>query len=455
MEEFLELFTRRKAESDAEFRLEVDRLSQRGLRVIGWVEIGLTTVSVLLWLTGLPLPHEAGPQPWAIASFLALGAASLAAARKASLAEHARAIAFLVGSLTAVVMSTANVLAARESAGYPAALDLLTVLLVAVAVLPVTPLQVTGLGLVALGYHAALMSLAIGWGWMPGFDVTLFPLGILAGLCVMLSGVNHTRIHATWLAHKQALEAAESMKQAAIRSCHAQSASTTLRLAAALSHELNTPLGALRSSVDTMVRLAERLPSMAANQQAGAARTLAQLQTVAEHAAARLHKVIQRMQRFTNLDRAEIREIDLRQLIDDVIELHAPADSRSVRIEVELASLPKFEAPPQALSGVLPTLLNRAIQSTGAAGAIRIGAKIDGRRLRLTVEHEGAGADGAPDFDPAFQVREGRIGAANWDLFSARQIVLTHGGEISVERNGRCAFVVDLPVTLTAPLGQA
>ena len=36
-------------------------------------------------------------------------------------------------------------------------------------------------------------------------------------------------------------------------------------------------------------------------------------------------------------------------------------------------------------------------------------------------------------FDPAFKVKEGRVSTGNWGLFSSRQIVREHGGDIEID----------------------
>jgi signal transduction histidine kinase len=36
-------------------------------------------------------------------------------------------------------------------------------------------------------------------------------------------------------------------------------------------------------------------------------------------------------------------------------------------------------------------------------------------------------------FDPGFKVAQGRVRTGNWSMFSSRQIVREHGGEIQIE----------------------
>jgi signal transduction histidine kinase len=48
-------------------------------------------------------------------------------------------------------------------------------------------------------------------------------------------------------------------------------------------------------------------------------------------------------------------------------------------------------------------------------------------------------------FDPGFKVSHGRVGTGNWSMFSSRQIVREHGGDIRIESErgkGTCVRVV-------------
>src|SRR5262249_19701314 len=140
-----------------------------------------------------------------------------------------------------------------------------------------------------------------------------------------------------------------------------------------------------------ILRVAERLPSLPVEQQAASSRALSQLSTVVAEATGRLQQVIRRMQRFSNLDEAEVREIDLAQLLTDILELHAPVAERKVHVRMDVQNVPKFEAPPQALSGALPALLNRAITTAEPDGSVHISAALEQLRLRVVIEYTGNG----------------------------------------------------------------
>jgi signal transduction histidine kinase len=59
-------------------------------------------------------------------------------------------------------------------------------------------------------------------------------------------------------------------------------------------------------------------------------------------------------------------------------------------------------------------------------------------------------------FEPGFRAIGQRIGASNWGLFAARQIVREHGGEISAERaeGGGTKVSVQLPLDTPTSAGE-
>ncbi len=111
------------------------------------------------------------------------------------------------------------------------------------------------------------------------------------------------------------------------------------RLAAALSHEFNTPLGTLKSTVDTLVRAAARRGSAPPDEQERLEAVQADLRKSLDASLERMEQVISRIQRFTNLDRAEVQEVDLNELLSDVVALAAVPATIIERQPREFASI--------------------------------------------------------------------------------------------------------------------
>ena len=228
----------------------------------------------------------------------------------------------------------------------------------------------------------------------------------------------------------------------------AQNAASLGRLAAAISHEMNTPLGALRSAVDTFESTIDR--NGASDDRI--ARVQRDLLRAMRESANRLSGVVERMQRFTNLNRAEVQRTCINGLISDVVGLLDPHVRERIQVDLQLeAGLPYVISHPQQLSAVFSMVINNAIDSIGESGSIKVVTRSAPGVVHVEVHDDGRGMSSeslAEVFEPSFRERSGRMTAANWNLFSCRHVVEAHGGEIhasSAEGQGTTVHIA-LPV---------
>ncbi|HYP14331.1 MAG TPA: ATP-binding protein, partial [Bryobacteraceae bacterium] len=87
------------------------------------------------------------------------------------------------------------------------------------------------------------------------------------------------------------------------------------------------------------------------------------------------------------------------------------------------------------LSAVFSNLLGNAVEATNGQGRVRIKTREEDRDVVISIEDNGRGLE--PEmlktiFDPGFQVARGRVASGNWSMFSSRQIVQEHGGDIQI-----------------------
>jgi signal transduction histidine kinase len=181
----------------------------------------------------------------------------------------------------------------------------------------------------------------------------------------------------------------------------------------------------------------------------------AELRRSIRESANRLKEIVDRMQRFTNLDRAEVQEANVNDLLTDVVALAAPDAETRARLELKLTPLPSLPCHPQQLSAVFSSLVNNAMDAVNGQGRVTVATRAVNGTLEIAIADTGSGLDAAQAatiFDPAFKASGGRIGTGNWSMFSARQIVRQHGGDIRVSSAaGRGTTVyVTLPITTAA-----
>jgi K+-sensing histidine kinase KdpD len=235
-------------------------------------------------------------------------------------------------------------------------------------------------------------------------------------------------------AQRRALQAAELLRHAETRAVLAETAASMAKLAAAVSHDLNTPLGALKSSVDTLLGAIAR-----ARQGADVERAL----TVAEDLSAsikastgRLSEIIGRLQRFTNLDRAEVQSIELGQFLRDVVD--ATQASAHERVEIKMAGTERVISRPQQLAAAFAALFEHCpgrVQIRSTRGSRGVEVALHAPELIIPQD------DLTELFDPAFRIVEGRMRTGNWSLFSARQLVRELGGDVQAESSAAAGSV--------------
>lgn len=400
-----------RAGDDPAFHAEIDRSWRYGLLLIAGVEIGMTALIRGLHALGL-LETPAGIPAGASAAFLAIGLLSLAGARFLE-GRWLAAASLAAGLATAAVISWVDVNAMPRG---NVIADLLMVLLVAVALFP------AGLWLM-LGFCAGVWSIHVCIARLAGADpgIGFLPVVTSSIVCAVLSAASLRRMQREHLARAETLEAQ-------LRRAQSESAASMARIAAALSHELNSPLGALKSSVQSLVRSSERMllrpdPKLVELQK--------ELARTAADSARRLEDIVSRMQRFTNLDRAEVQEVDLRRLVEDV----AALCTQKHKVRIDIGSVPTVQGKPHLLSGALAEILQRATDSNSE---VRITATEEGGMVRLRVA-----AEVELSLEPQFGVRQGRVAAVNWTLYYLRQVLRGEGGDVTAGPGG---------VTITIPV---
>jgi signal transduction histidine kinase len=424
---------------DPGFAEEMQRLSVVGLRALAAVNLAGTTL-VLLFVS-IAFPQFQLPRHVAI-SFLtmALGGAALGASYWRRAFPHARAIGLGLAFLVATVS-----LAAMMRPGYELSVDMVHAhmpiivslfLLVQTVAFPLKPVVTFAYGTAMLGSYLGLTAALRTTEELTGMIALHVFLELLVVLLASgLTGVLYQQRLLSYRSRRLAEESFEQLKSAQARLLLSRSAAAQSRLAAAMTHELATPLGAFASALDTVRLAVEKLgPSDAGGDRLGAvAREALRAASESHH---RLQKTMARMKGVTNLDGAEERPTDLNELWRDTVELLSSEIRSRAEVRFYLQPVPRTRCRPEQISAVLSNLLRNAVAAMESPGRIEI--RTTSRRGQVVSElrDTGRGMTAAVVerlFEPAFRVDEGRVTTSNWGLFVSRSIVLDHGGDIEVE----------------------
>lgn len=216
------------------------------------------------------------------------------------------------------------------------------------------------------------------------------------------------------------------------------------RLVADASHELRAPLAAMRAELDVSLRH---------DTMDDQTRTL--LQSLREEATA-MARIVDNLLALARVDNGQL---DLLLSSQDVTEIArraadtcaATADAAGVNLDVSGASV-RAPADPDRLAQVIGNLLDNAIRVSPRGATVGVNVSLEAGNARIAVHDEGPGIpldqrdrifERFARLDPA----RGRAGGAGLGLAISREIVVAHGGSLSVapEPAAGSTFVVTLP----------
>jgi PAS domain S-box-containing protein len=199
-------------------------------------------------------------------------------------------------------------------------------------------------------------------------------------------------------------------------------------LASGFSHELNTPLGTVLTSVEGILHDVQRTDGAAS-----ALDSVAERAAIAREQILRCRGITGHFLRMASGQKAVIDIVDLPAAVAAVARLVEPAARvRSVAIEVgSIPSTPGLRADQAELERALINLILNAVQACRTGGRVSISAEANGV-VRIRVRDDGCGI--APEhqkriFEPFFSLRQGGTGLG---LFLTANTVRGWGGEISV-----------------------
>lgn len=229
-------------------------------------------------------------------------------------------------------------------------------------------------------------------------------------------------------------------------------------MVAGIAHEINTPLGAVRSSVDTAESAIRRLSAAARATDPTAERTAALAADVlvsARQGLTRIGGLVDSLRGFARLDEAAVQEADLHKELETVLSLIEPGLTGNVAVEKAFGAIPRITCRPRELNQVFMTLLVNAFEALRGEGRVTIRTQQLGGSVQIAISDSGPGI--SPQLaDSIFDLRLNASGARvgmGLGLPTSRRIVERHGGRLVLNSPGRGAeFVITLP--LRGPAGN-
>ncbi|MBT4138053.1 MAG: hypothetical protein HOE48_09065, partial [Candidatus Latescibacteria bacterium] len=216
-------------------------------------------------------------------------------------------------------------------------------------------------------------------------------------------------------------------------------------LVAGVAHEMNTPLGAIRSIHDTLIRatdslkknLEETFPETYKEQRKVqiAFDVIADANQVITRGTKRVTKIVDSLRNFSRLDQAEFQVADIHEGLDSSLTLLQNRIGTNINVIKNYAEIEPIYCSPGQLNQVFMHLLKNAIQAIEGSGEIKIDTFGSDNNIGIQISDTGVGIP--PEllehiFDFGFNETGPRTKMA-FGLATDYRIIQEHQGEIKIE----------------------
>ncbi|MGD2119608.1 MAG: two-component system sensor histidine kinase CreC [Chromatiales bacterium] len=208
----------------------------------------------------------------------------------------------------------------------------------------------------------------------------------------------------------------------------------------ALTHELKSPIAAIRGAAEL---LQEDMPA------ADRERFLANIR----NEVARMQQLIERLLELAALESRpslnQRRHIDLRELLEDVVESFRPiALQHQVTIELQLSGNPRLQGDEFLLSKAITNLLKNAIEFSPPSSSVQLSCKTVGNGIEIAVSDHGSGIPAYAQqrvFERFFALpkTDGRKGSG-LGLSFVKEIAALHQAQVKIESSEEKGSTVSL-----------
>jgi two-component system, NtrC family, sensor kinase len=228
------------------------------------------------------------------------------------------------------------------------------------------------------------------------------------------------------------------------------------RLIAGIIHEINTPIGSIRSNNEVISRALEQLDGLlpAATAEERARRlieTCRSLAAVDKIACDRISSVIRGLKTFAREDSSDLRRADINELLRNTLMLAQCECGRRVKVETHLGDIPEVECYPHMLNQVFLNVLVNAAQAIEGEGKIVVSTSRAPSGVLVSIADSGRGIppeSRARIFSPGYSTKPVGVGTGLGLSISKQIVEERHGGSIDFESEpGRgTTFHICIPV---------
>jgi signal transduction histidine kinase len=217
------------------------------------------------------------------------------------------------------------------------------------------------------------------------------------------------------------------------------------QLVAGLTHEINTPIGAIRSMNDTkskaVMKLQTALDNIAPDTSGKdreirkAMEVISKADQLIDQGTGRLNEIMTNLKNYARLDEAETTMADVHEGLDSVLALIKHDLLTNIEVVREYGEIPPFVCHARKMNQVYFNILKNACQAIEDRGRIVITTSLKKHMGHVAIRDNGKGIkqdELNSIFDPSFTTK-GSVVRASLGLSICYQIIQEHHGKIDVE----------------------
>ncbi|MFA9424010.1 MAG: sensor histidine kinase [Sedimentibacter sp.] len=224
------------------------------------------------------------------------------------------------------------------------------------------------------------------------------------------------------------------------------------QLTAAITHEINTPLGAINANVGIIKLLTDSMTEDMCNESEfkEIKQQIIEASNLSEEACERIDKIIRSLKMYSRIDQANFMPADINESVNSVIVLTTNLHKNRVVVNTEFGDIPKVFCHIGLMNQVFMNIFINAIQSIEKKGEITIKTYHDEENVYVTIADTGCGISQKNIyniFQYGFTTKQPGSGSGI-GLALSNNIIKKHNGSIkvdSIEGEGS-VFTVTIPL---------
>jgi len=264
-------------------------------------------------------------------------------------------------------------------------------------------------------------------------------------------------------------EANKRLRETQVQLVQSEKMASLGMLVAGVAHEINTPLGAIMSMHDTLIRAVNKMKGFVASSLSSETTNndtikktidvIDDADNVINSGTARIKQIVKQLRSFIRLDESEMQKANVNECLEETIKLFTHELKNKVKLIKNFADLPEIVCYPAKLNQVFLNLLINSNQAIDNEGKISINTSMENGNICITIIDNG---EGIPEssldkiFDPGYTTKGVGVGMG-LGLSISYKIIQEHEGDISVEsEEGKGSiFKITLPTDLMGKLKGA